>query len=82
MTVNPSRKYVDLYDYESLEAEVKELREAIVNALRLMQADPHMWSTRPCATCKEITALVGKNYGCYTIQERQPNPTPKAESRG
>jgi hypothetical protein len=33
-------------------------------ALRLIEADPHQWSPRPCATCQAVSAIVGRRFGC------------------
>jgi len=49
-----------------------ELREVITAAaemlvdaaLRAIEADPHQWSTRPCQTCRTVSALVGRAFGC------------------
>lgn len=40
---------------------------AIINkaALDLLQVDPHDWSTRPCQTCRAISAIIGRRFGCY-----------------
>ena len=32
--------------------------------LSLIYNDPHQWSTRPCSTCKAITSIVGRPFGC------------------
>jgi hypothetical protein len=32
--------------------------------LTLLQNDPHQWSTRPCPTCRAITSIIGKPFGC------------------
>lgn len=32
---------------------------------RLIESDPHQWSTRPCQTCHQITAILGRPFGCY-----------------
>ena len=32
--------------------------------LALIQADPHQWSTRPCATCRSVSAMAGEPFGC------------------
>ena len=47
--------------------------EAVVMyiVLDLLQADPHQWSTRPCSTCKKITSLVKRNFGCDLYRERK-----------
>lgn len=41
-----------------------EFRVAEVIA-RLVEGDPHQWSTRPCATCKAISSLLDRPFGCY-----------------
>lgn len=33
-------------------------------ALDLIQVDPHQWSTRPCQTCRAVTAMTGIEFGC------------------
>lgn len=45
------------------------MEDKMVDAiLRLIQNDPHGWSSRPCQTCQTITGLVGKSFGCYFYQ--------------
>lgn len=44
-----------------LDAAVQRLTDPI---LRLIQNDPHQWSTRPCTTCQTISQLVNKPFGC------------------
>lgn len=39
--------------------------------LDLLQTDPHQWSTRPCSTCKKITSLSKRNFGCDLYRERK-----------
>ncbi len=34
------------------------------SATDLIQADPHQWSDRPCATCQAVTTIIGYNFGC------------------
>jgi hypothetical protein len=31
---------------------------------RLIEADPHSWSSRPCQTCVSISELIGRPFGC------------------
>jgi len=52
---------------EAIKAAARVLLDAVLSAL---QADPHQWSSRPCPTCRVITALVGRPFGCnlYRIQ--------------
>jgi hypothetical protein len=41
--------------------------------LRLIYADPHSWSTRPCQTCSSITSMVGAPFGCDLFRkQREP----------
>jgi len=37
------------------------LIDALVN---ILNEDGHQWSTRPCPTCRVITAVIGKPFGC------------------
>ena len=39
--------------------------DAVVNVI---YADPHGWSKRPCDTCRTISAIIGKPFGCYRLQ--------------
>ena len=54
----------------------KEIIQAAVQliidpVLRLLQEDPHQWSERPCPTCRAISSLIGKKFGCYLYAERR-----------
>ena len=31
---------------------------------RMVEADPHQWSSRPCSTCRAISSLIGRSFGC------------------
>lgn len=31
---------------------------------RLIESDPHSWSSRPCQTCNSISAWLGRPFGC------------------
>jgi hypothetical protein len=33
---------------------------------RLWESDPHQFSSRPCSTCKAITGVLGRKFGCAT----------------
>lgn len=40
-------------------------KESIAEVIcRLIEADPHQWSKRPCPTCRAVSALLGRNFGC------------------
>ena len=50
--------------------EIKEIMKAGVSILMdtvldLLQKDAHSWSTRPCGTCKAISSIIDKPFGCY-----------------
>lgn len=34
------------------------------SALDMYAQDPHRFSSRPCATCRAISVLIGKKWGC------------------
>lgn len=42
-------------------------------ALDLIQADPHSWSERGCATCQAVGVILRRPFGCYAyaIQRRK-----------
>lgn len=37
--------------------------------LAAIEADPHSWSTRPCASCSAVSAIVGRPFGCLKKAE-------------
>ena len=41
------------------------------SVLEIVQDDPHQWSTRPCTSCKTITSLIGKPFGCEKYKEQR-----------
>lgn len=45
-------------------------------AMNLVYSDPHMWSTRGCATCKSVTALLGEPFGCDRYRSARARATP------
>lgn len=40
--------------------------------LALFIRDNHRWSTRPCSTCRQISALLGHSWGCSAYKEGEP----------
>ncbi len=36
-------------------------------ALDLIEKDPHQYSKRPCDTCRTISNLIGRPFGCEKI---------------
>jgi len=50
---------------------VQELFERFIDAISdLLYNDPHHWSERPCGTCKAITSIIKKPFGCYKYAEK------------
>ena len=43
--------------------------KGLYDLLRGLSIDMHMASTRPCETCRELTAKLGWPFGCYQRQE-------------
>ncbi len=37
------------------------------SALLLIENDPHQWSPRPCSTCRAVTTLIGRPFGCIRL---------------
>ena len=37
----------------------------IESILRIVQNDPHQWSNRPCESCRTISSIIDKPFGCY-----------------
>ena len=51
-------------------------------ALQLIQKDPHQWTARPCPTCRTISRICGKPFGCSVreaVQSAPPSETPADE---
>lgn len=39
--------------------------------LDLIQDDPHLWSKRPCSTCRSISAIINKPFGCVLKADQE-----------
>lgn len=39
-------------------------------ALRLIERDPHQYSTRPCPTCATISIVINRSFGCVAKAEK------------
>jgi hypothetical protein len=57
----PPFDYPDFIEGKAVQLAACALLEPV---LRLWESDPHQFSSRPCATCKSITAIVGRPFGC------------------
>jgi len=56
--------------------EAKKIVKAASNILMdavldIIQNDPHQWSNRPCESCRTISGIIGKPFGCYEYQEKR-----------
>ena len=49
----------------------------LTDALKVLSIDMHQKSTRPCATCRTVTSLLGTDFGCDAHREivRKRNET-------
>ena len=63
----------------------KEMKQAIRVAVDIIMdvvvetigIDGHQWSDRPCSTCRAITGLIGRPYGCYWYQDKKKSEVKK-----
>jgi len=51
------------------EASVAGREDALLRALAesvasVVESDPHQFSTRPCQTCRVVSGLLGRSFGC------------------
>ncbi len=60
----------DFYIFEAVEQSVE--RTLLNQTLEIMSNDMHTVSSRPCQTCKVISNILGKPFGCYKFQKRMP----------
>lgn len=65
----------EAYNREGIQQARDNERQDFEIAADRIYADPHQWSTRGCATCKEITALLGKPFGCDRYRLARTAPT-------
>ncbi len=45
-------------------------RAELVEALGKLETDNHVFGRRPCATCREIGEVLGRDFGCTTSRKR------------
>ena len=52
-----------------IQAAANVLMESVI---KLIEADPHQFSTRPCSTCKAVSTIRGKPFGCIrkTVEKK------------
>ena len=51
--------------YETKEVGQEQYKLLIDAITDLLYDDPHHWSTRPCPTCRPISSIIKKPFGCY-----------------
>ena len=39
--------------------------------LDIIQRDSHQWSNRPCESCRAISGIIGRPFGCYEYQRQR-----------
>jgi hypothetical protein len=54
---------------EKREAALRAKEDSVLRALAeavgsVLECDPHQWSARPCSTCRTISGLLGRPFGC------------------
>lgn len=40
------------------------LRVLAESVASVIEKDPHQWSSRPCQTCRVVSGLLGRPFGC------------------
>lgn len=51
-----------------IDAATKLIRATV---LKLIEDDPHSWSTRPCQTCKAVSTITGEPFGCTALRAKE-----------
>ena len=55
---------------QAVKAAVSIIMDRVVETIGV---DGHSWSDRPCQTCKAISGMIGRPYGCYWYQALAPS---------
>lgn len=53
---------------KSVKAAVAVIMGSVVEAIGV---DGHSWSDRPCQTCRVVSGIIGRPFGCYWYQEKK-----------
>ena len=54
-----------------VEAQVKPANGEQIDAINdLLFEDSHQFSKRPCETCRKITEIIGKDFGCVRLAKQ------------
>jgi len=52
-------------DKEIVKVKENEVLRALAESVAaVIESDPHQWSSRPCQTCRVISGLLGRPFGC------------------
>ena len=49
------------------DALLRALAEAVAS---VVECDPHQWSARPCQSCRVVSGLLGRSFGCEKKGQR------------
>lgn len=44
------------------------IKHMMTSGFDLLEQDPHQFSTRPCQTCNQVSALIGRKFGCVKLR--------------
>ena len=53
---------------QMVRVQVDLIMDAVVETIGI---DGHGWSDRPCQTCKAVSGLIGRPFGCYWYQAKK-----------
>ena len=58
------------------DAELKQMVRVQVDIImdtvvKTIGMDGHQWSKRPCQTCRAVSSLIGRPFGCYWYQAKK-----------
>lgn len=67
---------------EDTEAAVRAAVRFSVDAVaRVLDGDPHNWSARPCETCRLVTSVLGRPFGCDRVRQERIESMERQEKR-
>ena len=50
--------------------ELRAAEDAYMQAFKAISEDMHAASGRPCGTCRLVTNVIGRPFGCYAFQQK------------
>ncbi len=53
---------------QMVRVQVDLVMDAVVETIGI---DGHQWSDRPCQTCRAVSGLIGRPFGCYWYQAKK-----------